>query len=217
MNLNYSNHKHIIPAYKDPGPGGFWKFFHYSEPHAFLAVSPTPNNADLWHLRFGHLNNRSNLNIMENVLQLNPTSLSTCKACTLGKHVRSSHSGSLPRSEIPAYFIHCNLAGPFPVPSTGGFHYSMVLIDDATRRNWIILLKFKSQAFDAFKQFHSMICNQTSFKIAIFKTDCGGEFTSNTFTTYLNEHGIVHEMGPPESPEQNSVAESFMRTSASRI
>ena len=62
-----------------------------------------------------------------------------------------------------------------------------------------------------------MICNQTQTKMAILKSDRGGEFTSLEFERFLSEHGIIHEMGPAESPEQNSVVERFMRTLASRL
>lgn len=62
-----------------------------------------------------------------------------------------------------------------------------------------------------------MLSNQSSCKLAVFKTDRGGEFTSNEFSKYLSDHGIIHEMGPPESPQQNSVVERFNRTLAHRL
>lgn len=135
----------------------------------------------------------------------------------MGKQTLSSHSGKLPRSHVPLYRLHCDLAGPFPTQSLSGFLYTMVIIDDATRKNWIILLKCKSHAFDAFKQFHTMICNQTSFPVVIFKTDRGGEFNGTEFSKYLADHGISREMGPPESPEQKSVVERFNRTASERL
>lgn len=62
-----------------------------------------------------------------------------------------------------------------------------------------------------------MIYNSTNVNITIFKSDRGGEFTSTEFEKYLSDHGIIHEMGPAESPEQNSVVERFMRAIASRL
>lgn len=132
LNLYFGDHNTIIPAYKDSGPGGFWRFYHYSEPRALSTVSSGNLDTDIWHLRFGHLNSRNIEDVMEDVLRLNPTPSTTCEACTLGKQARSIHCGSLPCSEIPAYRIHCDLASPFPDPSVGGFLYTMVLIDDAS-------------------------------------------------------------------------------------
>lgn len=68
LNLYYSNSRVILPAYEDEGPGGFWRFFHYSEPRACSTISSPSSATDLWHLRFGHLNKRSTHDIMESVL-----------------------------------------------------------------------------------------------------------------------------------------------------
>lgn len=59
--------------------------------------------------------------------------------------------------------------------------------------------------------------NCTQHKIKIFKTDRGGEFCSAPFVNYLNEKGITHEMGTPETPQQNSVVEQFNQTIAERL
>lgn len=93
----------------------------------------------------------------------------------------------------------------------------MVLIDDATRTNWVTLLKSKSHALLAFKHFHLSMQSIMNCKIIILKTDHGGEFTSSEFSDYLLHNGITREMGPPESPEQNCVVERFNHTLGERI
>jgi len=50
-----------------------------------------------------------------------------------------------------------------------------------------------------------MIKNQFSSKIKIFRSDGGGEFTSNDFKTYLSQHGITHHLSRPHTPKQNGV------------
>lgn len=155
--------------------------------------------------------------IMETVMGASPSPASNCESCILGKQTRTSHLGTLPRSSTPLYRIHCDLVGPFPVPTLSGFLYTMVLIDDATRMNWITLLKSKSQAFLAFKHFHSSMQTMTKCKIAILKTDRGGEFNSSEFWEYLMNNGITREMAPPDSPQQNSVVERFNQTLAERL
>lgn len=51
LNLYFSDSKTIIPAYKDKAPGGFWRFYHFSEPCALsTATVPSPRPVtDLWH------------------------------------------------------------------------------------------------------------------------------------------------------------------------
>lgn len=98
---------------------------------------------------------------MWNVLRVNLSSLSTCNTCTLWKQERSSHSGTLPHSQKPGYRFYCALAGPSPVHTPGGHLYAMVLLYDASRWNWVMLSKFKSQTFDAFKRFPLYAIQQT--------------------------------------------------------
>ena len=52
-----------------------------------------------------------------------------------------------------------------------------------------------------------MIENQFSSKIKIFRSDRGGEFTSNDFKTYLSQHGITYHLSYPYTPQQNGVVE----------
>lgn len=39
INLYFSDSRTIVPAYRDDGPGGFWKFYHYSEPRVLSTIS----------------------------------------------------------------------------------------------------------------------------------------------------------------------------------
>lgn len=217
QDLYYSNDIVILPARKESSLSGLWLLHHQSAPCAYSTSVPEKTDTNLWHLRFGHLNHRSTALIMETVMGSSPSPASICESCVLGKQVRNSHSGTLPHSYIPLHRIHCDLAGPFPAPTLSGYLYTMVLIDDATRMNWIILLKSKSHAFLASKHFHASMQTTTNRKISVLKTDRGGEFTSSEFSQYLLDHGILREMGPPESPQQNSVVERFNRTLGERL
>lgn len=46
-----------------------------------------------------------------------------------------------------------------------------------------------------------------STKIKTLQSDNGGEYTSNTFQTYLKELGIIHRRTTPDTPQQNGKAE----------
>lgn len=141
QDLYYSNDSVTLPAHKENTSSGLGRLHHHSATRAYSTSIAEKTDTDLWHLRFGHLNHRSTASIMETVLGCSPSPASNCESCVLGKQVRASHSGNLPRSSIPLHRIHCDLAGPFPVPTLSGYLYTMVLIDDATCMNWVILLK----------------------------------------------------------------------------
>ena len=61
-----------------------------------------------------------------------------------------------------------------------------------------------------------MVERQSGYKLKFFHTDGGKEYTrktiKNTFTTYLEETGIVHEATPAYSSASNGAAERFNRT-----
>ena len=38
-------------------------------------------------------------------------------------------------------------------------------------------------------------------------TDGGGEYTSKAFNTYCEQHGIIHEVTTPYTPQHNGLAE----------
>ena len=54
--------------------------------------------------------------------------------------------------------------------------------------------------------------NQLSKKIKRLRTDRGGEYESNPFHSFYEDHRIIHETTPPYSPESNGVAEKKNRT-----
>ena len=47
----------------------------------------------------------------------------------------------------------------------------------------------------------------SSKKIKRLRFDKGGEYDSNPYNTFCEEHGIIHETTPLYSPESNGVAE----------
>src|SRR5437667_10763130 len=59
--------------------------------------------------------------------------------------------------------------------------------------------------------FLKQIKNETDLKIKYLRTDNGGEYTGD-FLPLLKEMGIIHEHGPPHSPQSNGKAERLNRT-----
>ena len=54
-------------------------------------------------------------------------------------------------------------------------------IDDFSRKTWIYFLKNKGEVFSKFREFKSLIDNHIENNIKTFRSDNGGEFTSNEF------------------------------------
>ena len=88
----------------------------------------------------------------------------------------------------------------------------MTLIDDATKWCHIYLVKTKDEALNFFKIYKAEVENQLEKKIKRLRSDRGGEYVSHEFAEFCAEHGIIHEVTPPYSPQSNGVAERKNRT-----
>lgn len=67
------------------------------------------------------------------------------------------------------------------------------------------MLKFESEAFQAFLHFKANVELQLNTKIKALQTIWGGEYRA--FTDYLNQARIVHRNSCPHAHEQNGTAE----------
>lgn len=169
-----------------------------------------------WHERFGHLNGASLMKVADMVYGLNlqrvPETIK-CITCAKGKiATKPFPKESSSRSQYLLELIHSDVCGPLRVSSAGGARYLLTFIDDKSRKNFIYLLKSKSEVFEKFKEFKSMVECETSRKIKKLRTDNGGEYMSKDFERFLKEAGIQHQTPPSYTPQQNGVAERANRT-----
>ena len=96
--------------------------------------------------------------------------------------------------------------------SLSGYVYYVSFIDDFSRKTWIYFMKNKDEVFNKFKEFKSLIENHTEKKIKTFRSDNGGEFTSNEFKALCKDSGIKRELTTPYNPQHNGVVERNNRT-----
>ena len=85
----------------------------------------------------------------------------------------------------------------------GGKRLYITFIDDYSRYTRVYLLRNKDEARDAFIKYKNKVENQLSKKIKRLRTDRGGEYESNLFNSFCEDHGIIHET-TPYSPKSNS-------------
>src|SRR5258708_2303866 len=93
-----------------------------------------------------------------------------------------------------------------------GYQYFITFVDDHSRFLTIHLMKKKSDALEAFKDFLMEAECQSGKKLKVLHTDGGGEYFSTKFIQYLKNSGIVHEKTNPDTPQENGMAECVNRT-----
>lgn len=178
-----------------------------------------PEKIDLWHQRMGHVN-EAQLKDMIQKEKVNGVSgisqkaeLEFCEGCVKGKMHRQPFK---PVGEIHSkrrlHMVHSDVCGPIQTVSLGGCKYFVTFVDDFSRFCSIYFMKNKSEVPEKFKEFKAAAENECKEKIAVLRTDRGGEFLSQSFEQFLKDQGIQHEMSVARCPEQNGVAERMNRT-----
>ena len=107
----------------------------------------------------------------------------------------------------PLQLIHLDLWGPSPVVSNFSYRSYGVFVDEWSRFLWFFPLLKKFDLPLVFKDFLNKIELFFDFKVCVFRSDGGGEFTSKQFEHILSSYGIIHQFSCPYTPEQNGVCE----------
>ncbi|CAH9081524.1 unnamed protein product [Cuscuta europaea] len=173
-------------------------------------------NAKLWHLRYGHLNLHSLklLSTKEFVHGLPSIgSLEFCEGCVYGKQAHLPFPKDRARRAGECLqLVHADLCGPMQTESLGGSKYFLLFTDDYSRMSWVYFQKAKSESFENFRKCKALVEKQSGKVLKALRTDRRGEFISNEFTHFCDEHGIRRELTTPYTPQQNGVAERKNRT-----
>ena len=73
-------------------------------------------------------------------------------------------------------------------------------------------MRNKEEARDVFIKYKNEVENQLSKKIKSLRTDRGGEYESNPFNSFCEDHGIIHATTTLYSPKSNGVAKRKNKT-----
>ena len=153
------------------------------------AAMTIPLDLDLWHRRLAHHH-------LANVKALLHHNLVTgmaidsktapdpiCEPCLAGKIHANPFPSSLWDASRPLELIHSDVHDVGHL-SMSGFRYWITFINNYLRFCFVMPLKAKSQAFEAFKTFKDFAENQSKQKIKILHDDKGGEYMSNAFIDF---------------------------------
>ena len=173
----------------------------------------------VWHCRLGHVSERGLLELEKQGLFGSDkiTGLDLCEDCVKGKATRVKFSKGVHVTKEKLDYVHSDLWGPSRTSSHGGSRFFMSVIDDYSRRVWVYILKYKSEALDRFKQWHTLLENQTGRKLKKLRTDNGLEYFSSEFDDYCKSVGVARHHTIIGTPQQNGLAERMNRTILERV
>ena len=109
-----------------------------------------------------------------------------CEACIKSKHTRIVKLKKITPTMRRLQEIHADLWGPHEPVSISGKNYVTLLLDEFTRKSWIILLRSKDEFFDTFKLWLSRVevCRN---KFDCLRTNGRGEFISTVLQRFCEE------------------------------
>ncbi|KAE8686521.1 Protein STRUBBELIG-RECEPTOR FAMILY 1 [Hibiscus syriacus] len=176
-------------------------------------ASCSSDSAMLWHQKLGHMSERGMKVLVEQKLLpgLTNVTLPLCEQCITSKQHRLKFNTSNSRGKSVLELVHSDV-WQAPVTSLGGAKYFVSFIDDYSRRCWVYPIKKKSDVFATFKNFKARVELDSGNKIKCFRTDNGGEYTSEEFDDFCKREGIKRQFTVANTPQQNGVAERMNRT-----
>ena len=186
-------------------------------------VSTCPLDATLWHRRFSHLNHADVKHMVSGklvkgiILHSSAKPDPICEPCLSGKQHRTVNKLATSHAAGILDLTHTDLHGPNPVQTSEGFKYWITFIDDHSRYWCIALLKKKSDAFTALKNYKALMENHTGRRMKAVRDDKGGEWMSNVQKQFFAEQGIQFQHTVRAEPHQNGVAERANRTIAEHV
>jgi len=82
------------------------------------------------------------------------------------------------------------LFGPSRTKSICGNYYVLVLVDDFSRFTWTFFISSKSDIFQVFRKFATIIQNKKDLRIKSIRSDHMSEFQNETFEIFCEKYGI---------------------------
>ena len=126
----------------------------------------------------------------------------------MGKQVKSKHLFVTEvQTSRPLELLHIDLMGLARVQSLGGKKYILVVVDDFTRYNWVVLLRDKAKASKNMIHLCKKLQVEKETVIAIIRSDHGREFENTKLVTFCNDQGTHQEFSSPKTPQQNGIVE----------
>ncbi|GJV93530.1 retrovirus-related pol polyprotein from transposon TNT 1-94 [Tanacetum coccineum] len=110
-----------------------------NKPKDQICLATIDDNSTLWHRRLGHANMRLIQSLASKELVRNLPKLKFdqhfCDACKIGKQAHASHKAKNVVSTTKCLeLLHMDLFGPSAVRSYGGNRYTLVIVDDYSRK-----------------------------------------------------------------------------------
>jgi len=150
----------------------------------------------IWHRRLGHMDYKKMVdlklrtNLLKNV-KIDPEMIENCIDCKIANMKKLKFHIRRRRATRPFHTIHSDIIGPItPVSFKHRFKWIISFVDDYSRFAACYVMHKKNDALNCFKMYLDHINNITDSErkqlVRVFRSDNGGEYTSDEFQTFLS-------------------------------
>ena len=173
----------------------------------------------LWHRRFAHMG-KAKLGNLHNVTTLkkpipiveDPT---PCKVCCTTKLTNSRNKRLAIRKPFVLALVSIDICGELPT-SWQGYRYFLKVVDNHSRRTWIILLKKRSDAVEALRKWRLIVELRTGAKLLAVRSDNALELKF-ILDKWCRTIGIEPQYTEAYTSRQNGVPERDIRTTENNV
>jgi hypothetical protein len=184
-----------------------------------------------WHLRLGHVNQRTLIRILTSpIIAGTPCLIAKelkdiifqCRTCNLAKARRMSYRNmSGTKTTIPLHTLHMDSVGKFKVRGTYGaaiVKYAVGIVDDATSFRWYFPLKSLKEVPERITTLITQLERQhPGRKVRKIRTDGGTEFVNEMVSNYCASLGLLFEKSNVECQEENGSSERSHQTNMAKV
>ena len=165
----------------------------------------------LYHERMAHQNKHHVKKLIERELGIKVRADNeTCEGCIYGK-AHKLKFGTRVRATAPGELIHCDVCGPFEMPSFRGYRYFVLFKDDFSRYRRVYFMKEKSEVSSKLEEMLAE-ARTSGNTVKELLSDNGLEFDNEKVRKILQQHGVKQRLITPYTPQQNGCAERDNRT-----
>jgi len=143
-----------------------------------------------------------------------------CDICLKGKQTKLPFCKSIPDERKATRIlqrISTDVCGKISPPTYNGYNYFVTFIDNFTNFCVTYLLHKKSEVFDKFKVYVTMVETKFQSRIENLRCDRGGEYISEEFRNFCKARGISVSYSMPRNPSQNGKSERMNRTLLEKV
>ena len=169
----------------------------------------------LWHRRFAHLGEAKLRNLHKVTTLAKPIPIaknhaSVCEVCALTKLTnKRGHTVSPRKPEILA-LLSIDICGALPT-SREGYRYFLEIVDNHSRRTWLLMLKTKGEAIESLRKWRLETELATGARVKAVRSDNAPELKT-TLDEWCSSIGIAPQYTISYMSTQNGVAERGIRT-----